>query len=1170
MRTTMRRLAAMSIGLVVAVSLIVSISIVAAPAQPANAASGSDFNPGMIISDAVFYNGRTMTAAQIQSFLNLKVPTCRSGYTCLKSYRESTSNQTAKSEGCAAYTGRSDETAASIIYNVGVSCGINPKALLVLLEKEQGLVTGTHPTDSIYRKATGFGCPDTSVCDSLYYGFFNQVYQAAFMFKKYQARPASRGYVAGRYNTILWNPNSACGSSSVYIQNQATAGLYIYTPYRPNTAALANMYGVGDQCSAYGNRNFWRLFTDWFGSTASSAASVASYLVTIGTPTAGNATATVRWSPPASTMSAITGYTVRALTSSGAELARTQAVAGNVTSAIVTGLTNETEYSFDVAAVTATDTGTSLTRSSRSITVTPSAKGVAAAPAIGEAVGGAASANLSWTAPAVATGDAAITGYNVRVLTGGGAVVADTQAVTGNVKSVVVTGLTNGTPYSFDVAAVNEIGIGAISKRSATVTPLDVPDAPAIGTATAGDAFATVRWVAPASDGGSTITGYSVRATTASGVVALTQAVAADATSVVLSLTNGISYSFDVFAVNALGAGPGSAPSATVTPVAPTPPGAPAIGKTTAGDASATVRWTAPAFDGNSAVTGYRVRVLTSTGAVAHTKDVAGAVGSVVVTGLANGKEYSFDVAAVNAIGAGARSARSAVVTPVAPTAPSSPTIGKPTAGTSSATVRWTIPASNGGSVITGYRVRALTGGGAAVALTQTVTGNVSSAVVTGLTNGTSYSFDVVAVNAVGGGPRSARSATVTPLLPPTPGAPTIGKPTAGKASATVRWTIPASNGGPAITGYRVRALTGGGAAVALTQTVTGNLSSVVVTGLANGTPYSFDVVGLNSSGSGERSTRSATVTPAGTSAPGAPSIGEPTAGGSAATVRWTAPTADGGSAITGYKVRALTGGGAAVALTQSVTGNVSAVVVTGLQNGTAYSFDVYAVNSTGTGERSARSATVTPSGAPTASSAVTAPSSTAPGEPTIGKPTAANASATVRWTAPTTDGGQTITGYKVRALTGGGAAIALIQNVTGNVSSVVVTGLENGTPYSFDVYAVNSSGAGKRSTRSATVIPATVPAAPTIGIPTAGNASTTVRWTIPSSDGGLAITGYRVRALTGNGAAVALTQTVEGNVASFLVTGLTNRTEYSFDVVAVNALGLGSRSTRSATVTPR
>src|SRR5680860_1840612 len=84
--------------------------------EPAEAASGSDFNPGRIISDAIFYDGTTLTVSQIQSFMNAKVPSCWSGYTCLKSYRESTASQSSKSEGCSAYSGQSNETAATIIY----------------------------------------------------------------------------------------------------------------------------------------------------------------------------------------------------------------------------------------------------------------------------------------------------------------------------------------------------------------------------------------------------------------------------------------------------------------------------------------------------------------------------------------------------------------------------------------------------------------------------------------------------------------------------------------------------------------------------------------------------------------------------------------------------------------------------------------------------------------------------------------------------------------------------------------------------------------------------------------------------------------------------------------------------------------------------------------------
>ncbi|MFF2493094.1 LGFP repeat-containing protein, partial [Agromyces sp. NPDC058064] len=236
--------------------------------KPAVAADGAEFNPGMIISDAVFYNSATMTVAQIQSFLNAKVPTCRTGYVCLKNFRQTTTSQPARSEGCAAYAGQANESAALIIYKVSRACGINPQSMLVLLEKEQGLVSDTWPTSRQYRSATGYGCPDTADCDVNYYGFFNQVYHAAWQFKKYRARPTIRAYQAGRYNTIQWHPNAGCGTSQVYIQNQATAGLYLYTPYRPNAAALRNLYGTGDACSSYGNRNFWRMFTDWFGSTA--------------------------------------------------------------------------------------------------------------------------------------------------------------------------------------------------------------------------------------------------------------------------------------------------------------------------------------------------------------------------------------------------------------------------------------------------------------------------------------------------------------------------------------------------------------------------------------------------------------------------------------------------------------------------------------------------------------------------------------------------------------------------------------------------------------------------------------------------------------------------------------------------------------------------------------
>ena len=238
--------------------------------QSASAAVASDFDPGNIISDANFYNGSAMNAAAVQSFLTSVAPNCRkssSGPACLQDFSQKMSSIGAVSGRCAAIAGGT-KSAATMIAQVGAACGISQKVLLVLLQKEQGIVTTSSPTSYMYLHATGFACPDTAPCDPAYFGFGQQVYAAALQFKRYQASPTSWAYQAGRTNSILLNPNAACGRKSVYIQNQATASLYIYTPYTPNAAAMSNLYGSGDSCSAYGNRNFWRMYTDWFGAAA--------------------------------------------------------------------------------------------------------------------------------------------------------------------------------------------------------------------------------------------------------------------------------------------------------------------------------------------------------------------------------------------------------------------------------------------------------------------------------------------------------------------------------------------------------------------------------------------------------------------------------------------------------------------------------------------------------------------------------------------------------------------------------------------------------------------------------------------------------------------------------------------------------------------------------------
>ncbi|MBI5357972.1 hypothetical protein HZB74_03960 [Candidatus Saccharibacteria bacterium] len=258
---------------------LVLVSLMFIPSKAA-ALSGAEFNAANIIDDSVFFDKSTMSPNQIQAFLNARVPACDTWhakssspndpgppYKCLRDYTQAVPNVAANSY-CSGIGGNGTVySAAQIISIVSDRCGINPQALIVLLQKEQSLITDTWPWPIQYRSATGYGCPDTAPCDAEYYGYFNQVYNAAKQFKRYVQTPENYNYAAGRNSYIAYNPNGGCGGRNVTIQNGATAALYNYTPYQPNQAALNNLYGTGDGCSAYGNRNFWRMFNDWFGST---------------------------------------------------------------------------------------------------------------------------------------------------------------------------------------------------------------------------------------------------------------------------------------------------------------------------------------------------------------------------------------------------------------------------------------------------------------------------------------------------------------------------------------------------------------------------------------------------------------------------------------------------------------------------------------------------------------------------------------------------------------------------------------------------------------------------------------------------------------------------------------------------------------------------------------
>lgn len=231
------------------------------------ALSGSEFDPGMIISDQLFYDGSAMSAAQIQSFLDGKIGSCLTTR-CLNvavlpvTGRAASYSADTGALVCEAIAG-GNMLASELIYRTQVACGISAKVILVTLQKEQGLVTSRAPSDWALRAAMGMGCPDTAPCSDAFSGLATQIMAGTRQLKVYKVGRFGR---QPGVQFVQYHPNASCSGTTVNVRNYATAALYNYTPYQPNAASLANLGGTGDSCSSYGNRNFWRYYSTWFGS----------------------------------------------------------------------------------------------------------------------------------------------------------------------------------------------------------------------------------------------------------------------------------------------------------------------------------------------------------------------------------------------------------------------------------------------------------------------------------------------------------------------------------------------------------------------------------------------------------------------------------------------------------------------------------------------------------------------------------------------------------------------------------------------------------------------------------------------------------------------------------------------------------------------------------------
>ena len=742
------------------------------------------------------------------------------------------------------------------------------------------------------------------------------------------------------------------------------------------------------------------------------------------------------------------------------------------------------------------------------------------APTIGTATPGDAQAGLTWTAPA-SDGGSTITGYVVTPYIG--AVAQATQTFNSTATSQTVTGLTNATSYTFKVAAINAVGTGPQSAASNTVTPASAPGKPTNVSAVGGNAKATVSWEAPVSDGGSPLTGYSLRATSFGNPDVTADFDTSATTRALTGLTNGTTYNIIVSATNVVGS-TDSDPSADVTPVATTVAGAPTGVSATAGVHQASVSWTAPADDGGTSLTGYVVTPYL--GAVAQPASLFDAsVTTRTVTGLTAGATYTFTVSATNAVGTGAESGPSSSVT--LPDVPSAPAVTKAIPGNGSATVTWTAPASTGGAAITGYVVTPYISGAAQAQVVFNSTAKTQT--VTGLTNGTTYTFRVAAKNAVGTGAESPDSGSVTAGSPLAPGFQT-SQP--GNATAKVAWTTP-SNNGSSITGYRITPYIG--TTPQAPQTFNTTATSDVVTGLANGTTYSFGVAAINGNGVGIE----AVTTPIIVGTPTGPGFPTAVPGTTTARLTWAASVAN-GAPLQGYIVTPYIGSVAQTPVTFNSTSNVQ--VLTGFTVGTSYSFKIAAFNSIGTGPQSQTGVII----------------EGAPANPAFQSAMPGNTTANVIYLIPAANAAP-LTSYTVWPVQGSTVLAPQVFNTPAS-QQLTVSGLTNGTTYSFRVAATNSVGTGPYATTKTVVVGA--PTSPGFPSSQPGNGTAKVAWLAAGANGS-PITSHVITPYIGT---VAQTpQTFNNANLNDIVTGLTSGTTYTFKISAVNAVGASTPSTTTA-----
>jgi titin len=493
---------------------------------------------------------------------------------------------------------------------------------------------------------------------------------------------------------------------------------------------------------------------------------------------------------------------------------------------------------------------------------------------------------INWSPPQN-NGGSPITGYEIdyRVVPN---TTYQTLVTLNNVTTYTHTGLITGKTYIYRVSAINIDGTGSPSPdvlatpTSSSAPPQNIaPNPPQnLVASTYSSTQINLSWGAPPSNGGPTVSGYKIDYSLDSGN--FTNIVANSGSSFTAyshtGLQVGHTYSYRVFAINSIGMSNSSNIATTTLTQVLTVPGSPTLSANPSSATSVSLSWTAPANDGGSAITGYKIEYTNGTSAyIVLVANTGNSQTGYIHSGLVTGTSYSYRVTAINSIGAGNPSN---VIT-VQPEDTQTPTVTTIIAvSPTSAQLSWIAPSQTYGQVINGYKIDQVINGN--FLPVDQVGSNVGSYTVPNLTTGKTYTFAVTALLSGGSQTNPSPLASVTPTSTSSaPGSTSQPPPTStpqqnqalpdppADVNATlishdtvqISWKLPSNNGKLPVTGFKIESKTGATDTWYIITSNTGVQTSFIKSGLLTGTTYYYRVSSVSSVGTSQPSNQTSVTT---------------------------------------------------------------------------------------------------------------------------------------------------------------------------------------------------------------------------------------------------------------------------------------------------------------------